>query len=204
MIFVRVVVAKNIKNVIENRKYNFVSIVWNILFTVTLILFFYIFLKMKPISLVLPVGDLLRHVGTQDQLTLDHIVLDTLPELLWGVSMTCQIMAVNNQTVYVRLLDLSTIMQAICDKCFQPFEKEIFVPLYEARFGLPIQINKHTHSKYVDPDYDFEIDEKNETIDVSECIYQAIVMESPIISYCNNCKSDIETDAIIDEYDLYA
>lgn len=153
-------------------------------------------------SLVLPVGDLLRNVGTQDSLVLEDVMIESLPSWSTGISLSCQINAINEYTVYVKLTDIQVQIPAICDQCGVSYVQDVEVDQYDIRFGIPVQIHKPKHNQDIELDYDFAIDSKTETIDLTEAVYQSVMMSMPIVSHCPACiKSDHDG---VDEYDLYA
>ena len=157
---------------------------------------------MQSPSLILQVWDLLRNVGRQDELVLEDIQIPSLSMCDQGVSLVCEMTAINEYTVYVRLIDIVTQMTSVCDLCAKSYTQDIVIENYDVRFAIPVEQYKSKQARPAEEDCDFVIDPKMETIDLAEAIYQAITMSAPIISYCSDCQQK-EIDAT-DEYDLYA
>ena len=153
-------------------------------------------------SFVLQIGDLLRNVGQEDEIVLENVKIELLSMCHKGVSMVCQMTAINTYTIYVRLLDITTQMTSTCDYCAQHYHYDVYIPSYELRFGIPVEIHKTRQTRPAEEDYDFAIDPKTETIDLSEAIYQAITMSTPIVFRCPDCDDGQSDDQ--DENDLYA
>lgn len=157
---------------------------------------------MQSPSLILQVWDLLRNVGRQDELVLEDIQIPALSMCDQGVSLVCEMTAINEYTVYVRLIDIVTQMTSVCDLCAKSYTQDIVIENYDVRFAIPVEQHKSKQARPTEEDCDFMIDAKMETIDLAEAIYQAITMSVPIISYCPDCQQK-EID-VADEYDLYA
>lgn len=148
---------------------------------------------MKEKKFEIKISDLLHQLAS-DTLTFEDIFLDDLPNLIgtW-ISGTVELYSMDGESVFAKLTDVHAVMKATCDVCLQEYERTVDVDEYTAKFAL----NKEDFEES-DEEVVFMIDPKNETIDLGEMIYQAIVLQDPFVFKCPSCETK---EVVSDDYD---
>ena len=145
---------------------------------------------MKGKQFEIKISDLLHHLGS-DHLTLENEPFERISKITdAGISCEIELFSMNEESILVKIRDLQTVMKETCDVCQKEFLREVKVPEYSAKFTL----NKEEF-QYSEEEVVFMIDEKKETINIEDMIYQAIELETPFVIKCEECaKLPIEDE----------
>lgn len=152
------------------------------------------------------VGDLLHNPGKVDTMTFEwryidsNTTEDTLIVLEPGISGDVELTALNKFSVQVMLYNISCTIEDISDISGESFTRNVIIEEYETLFVMP------EWEKDIDEIYDsyndiYEINPKDFTIDLQDCIINAIRSQDPIVK-----KKDDESLSDwwnIDESDKY-
>ena len=137
------------------------------------------------------IWDLLHNIGSSDDIHFEKKFLD---ELVWldeeWISGDITLQALNDQAVYCTLRNVSCKIVEDCDLCAKTYTREVKVPDYTAKFVL--WDTKAYTSEKSDEEV-FQIDSKDEFIDLWEMVKQAIVLQEPVAKHCNECEEKFET-----------
>jgi uncharacterized metal-binding protein YceD (DUF177 family) len=134
---------------------------------------------MKGKSFEIKVSDLLHHLGT-DSVEFEGKTTDLLPQLSSeGMSGTLSFSSVDGNSVLVSLQHFGCVLEDSCDSCGGPFLRNVHVENYVAKFTLDTQELADSSDEVL-----FLIDPKNETIDVEEMLYQAVLLQDPFVKRC--------------------
>lgn len=152
----------------------------------------YIFdLKMKDKNFKIKIWDLLHNIGSSDDVHFEKKFLD---DLTWldeeGISGDINLQSLNNEALYCTLLNVSCKIVEDCDTCAKTYTREVKVPDYTAKFVL-WDISSYTSDK--SDEEVFQIDSKDEFIDLEEMVKQAIVLKEPIVKHCKKCEKELES-----------
>ena len=93
--------------------------------------------------------------------------------------------SVDGESVLVSLEDCDCVLRDECDTCGAEFLRLIHVDTYSAKFTLRVQELEESLDEVL-----FLIDPKNETINVEEMLYQAVLLQEPFVKRCPKCGSD--------------
>jgi len=141
---------------------------------------------MKGKSFKIKISDLLNHLGT------DHIsfkgektsLLPTLTEE--GIQGNIVLNAIDGENILVSLQDVNCSLLVTCDACGCEFLRSIDVDEYIATFSWnPKELEESCNEVM------FLINQKNETIDLEDMLYQAVHIDDPFIMKCKNCSKKI-------------
>ncbi len=137
------------------------------------------------------IWDLLHSIGSSDDIHFENKFLDDLPGLEeTGIAGDVNLQALNDQAIYCTLQDVSCKITETCDDCTEIYTREATVPEYCAKFVL-WDTKDYTSAK--SDEEVFKIDSKDEFIDLSEMVKQAIVLQEPISKLCGECSKRMET-----------
>lgn len=125
------------------------------------------------------VSDLLLHVGQTDTIVIEKFSLNLVDNLdLDGVSWELHLQSIDNFTVIATLEKVSCVINDVSDISGVSYKRPVFVDSFMAYFVM----SSHDFVSHDEEDSPiFPIDEKNETIDISEMIYQSIVLQEPFV-----------------------
>lgn len=87
------------------------------------------------------------------------------------------------------LHDIACRLEDVCDSCGKTFIRDINIPEYAARF-----VEEGSLSKEEEESADeaiLIINPKDETIDVTDMIVQAIVLNDPFVKRCDTCEKKL-------------
>ena len=140
---------------------------------------------MKGKRLEIKISDLLHQV-TSDSFSFQEIFLDELPQLMgeW-ISGNVELYSMDGKSILVKLTDIHAVLKSTCDLCLQEYERTVDVDEYTAKFALCKEDFDDSDEEVV-----FMIDPKNETIDLSEMLYQTIEFQKPFVFKCPLCESE--------------
>ena len=149
---------------------------------------------MKGKSFTIKVSDLLNHLG-HDSIVFSEKKTDLLPSLTAeGMRGVLHFHSVDGESVLVKLEDCEAEIQDVCDTCGRAFLRSVHVDVYSAKFTLRAQELDESTDEVL-----FLIDVKNETIDVEELLYQAIMLQEPFVKRCASCEKNLIEQETSDE-----
>ena len=125
------------------------------------------------------VSDLLLNVGQTDDVSIDNL---QLPSIVWlddrGIDWKLHLQSIDNSTIIATLQDLRCSINDISDVSGVSYIRSVIVPFFLAYF-----IVASADKPYNDTDDApiFFINEKNDTIDTSDMVYQAIGLQEPFV-----------------------
>ncbi len=158
---------------------------------------------MKDFGWKIKISDLLRTPGKEDEIPFEK---KFVPEIKWitedGISGVIIVKALDRYSVLVSIENLSTSIEDVSDISWEPFTREVNNPFYEALFIIPHEEKKKIRKKDEADEY-FEINEKDESIDITEMVQNAIIAVQPIVKADENenlseSEEDVESD--FDQY----
>ena len=132
-------------------------------------------------TFTLKISDLLQNIGS------DRVVFDEQ-----GMKGVLELYALDGKSVLVKVKDFEKNVESVCDRCAKTFMREIRVPEYVAKYTLDKKEFEESEEDVL-----FLIDEKNQTIDVEELLYQVTISEDPFVLKCPECQeatADLEDD----------
>ena len=146
---------------------------------------------MKDKNFLIKVSDLLKEAGKIDTIDFDKKYSEQLSSLTKeGISWTLTFRSLNQESVYATLTNVVCVLNETCDTCETPYERNVDVDSYTARFVLGEE-NRKLEQEHTDEEI-FPIDGKNETIDIEDMVIQAIVLNEPVAKHCSDCAKKIE------------
>jgi uncharacterized metal-binding protein YceD (DUF177 family) len=129
------------------------------------------------------IADLLNHLG-KDTLSFEHIKTPLLPKLTEeGITGKLVLHSVDGQSVLVCIEELECKLHTTCERCGKDFIRTITVDSYVAKFTLDCKEEENSDEEVL-----FPIDKKNDTIDVEEMLYQAVMFREPFVVSCEMCE----------------
>ncbi len=141
---------------------------------------------MKDYGWKIKVSDLLRNPGKEDVIDFDHKFIENFVGITEeGISGSIIIKALDRYSVLVSIENLKVSVEAISDISGKEYIEYITNPFYEALFIIPQEVKKHIRGKDEADEY-FVISEKDESIDVSDTVENAITSAQPIIKKMEN------------------
>ncbi len=147
------------------------------------------------------VGDLLHNPWMVDTIDFSERYVDSMPNILepW-ISWTITLQALNNHSVQVFITDIVCTLEDISDISGDTFVRAINVDEYEVLYTLPEE-NVDVDDVYASFNDVYYINAKDFSIDLEDCIANAIKSQDPIVKI-----KDDETlsDWWEDEYEMYA
>lgn len=123
-------------------------------------------------TFTLKISDLLQNIGS------DRVVFDEQ-----GMKGVLELYALDGKSVLVKVKDFEKNVESVCDRCAKMFMREIRVPEYVAKYTLDKKEFEESEEDVL-----FLIDEKNQTIDVEELLYQVTISEDPFVLKCPECQ----------------
>lgn len=143
--------------------------------------------KMDEYWFKIKVSDLLLNPWSKDKLSFEKKIIKEIDWLdeNW-ISWEVFLQSLDKNTIYVEIKKLKASLKDICDICDSEFERKIFVNNIQTKF---IHKDKLTNPDEKIHDEEFVINQKDETIDLGEFIFQTIVEQSPIVKKCNICQN---------------
>lgn len=153
---------------------------------------------MKDKSFLIKISDLLNETGKSDEISFENKFVEQLPNVMkeW-ISGTFTIQSVNKTTLLGTLRDVVCRIEETCDSCGTSYIREIEIPEYIVRFVEEGSLTKEELE--VAEEAILLINPKDETIDISEMIVQAIVLNEPFAKRCEKCEKRLSAEQDDDE-----
>lgn len=149
---------------------------------------------MKDQNFSIKISDLLNQTWSIDEVVFEKKFSSQIPNLTKeGISWTFVIQSLNEAALLGTLTDVKCSISDVCDSCQAPYEREVFVPEYIARFV--IEDDRTEEEKAANSDEEvFLIDAKSETINIQDMVVQAILLHEPIVKRCPPCEKKLEAE----------
>ena len=150
---------------------------------------------MKDQNFSIKISDLLNQAWSVDEVRFEKKFSSQIPNLTTeGISWTFVIQSLNEASLLGTLTDVKCSINDVCDSCQTPYEREVFVSEYTARFV--IEDDRTDEEKEANTDEEvFLIDAKSETINIQDMVVQAILLHEPIVKRCPPCEKKLEAEA---------
>ncbi|MEI8091098.1 MAG: YceD family protein [bacterium] len=153
---------------------------------------------MKDKSFLIKISDLLTETGKSDEIAFDHKVVEQLPNVMdEGIAGTLTIQSVGSDSLLGTLHDVTCRIEDPCDSCGKPFIREVHVPEYTARFVATGSLTKEEEES--SEEAILFINDKDDTIDISDMVYQAIMLDDPFVKRCAACEKRLAATEDDDE-----
>ena len=145
----------------------------------------------------------MRHPGKEDTILFEKKFLpdmDTITEE--GISGSITVKALDRYSLLATVENLSVKVNDISDISGKTFVRTVQNPFYEALFIIPHEEKKKIRGKDEAYEY-FEINEKDESIDMTECISNAIIAVQPVVKLADGENLSDGGEDVESDYDQY-
>lgn len=119
-----------------------------------------------------------------------------------GISGKIIVKALDRYSILVTIENIHADVEDISDISGNTYIRHIENPFYEALFIIPQEERKKTKSEDETIEH-FVINEKDESIDITECIYNALVAMEPLVKKSDDEKMSDSEENVENEYDQY-
>lgn len=158
---------------------------------------------MKDFGWKIKISDLLRAPGKEDEILFEKKFIADMSELTDdGISGKIIVRALDRYSILISIENIQASVRDISDVSGSSYIRHIANPLYEALFIIPHEERKKTKSEDENIEH-FIINEKDESIDISECIYNALVAMEPLVKKTDDEKMSDSEENVESEYDQY-
>ncbi len=158
---------------------------------------------MKDYWRKIKVSDLLRQPGKEDMIPFEKKFIPEIKTLTEdGISGTIIVKALDRYSVLLTIENLVTNVNDVSDVSGKPYVRHIENPLYEALFIIPQEERKHKDNPDESIEY-FEINQKDESIDIAQCVENALAVVEPVVKYTDDEKMLDSGEDVESEYDQY-
>jgi len=142
---------------------------------------------MKDQKFLIKISDLLNETGKSDEIAFENKFVDQIPNLMEeGIAGTLTIQSVGSDSLLGTLHDVTCRIEDPCDSCGKNFIREVTVPEYTARFVAKGSLTKEEEEAAEEAI--LYINEKDDSIDISDMVYQAIMLDDPFVKRCAACE----------------
>jgi uncharacterized metal-binding protein YceD (DUF177 family) len=153
---------------------------------------------MKDKKFLIKISDLLNETGKSDEIAFEQKLIEEIPNLTKeGVSGSLTIQSVGADSLLGTLHDVSCSIEDPCDSCGKGFVRDVTIPEYTARFVAKDSITKEEEE--ASEEAILYINDKDETIDITDMVYQAILLNDPFVKRCPACEKKIAASEDDDE-----
>jgi len=143
---------------------------------------------MKDKKFLIKTSDLLNETGKSDEITFEGKSIQQLPNIGdEGIAGVLTIQSTGEDSLLGTLHDVQCKVTDPCDSCGKEFVREIMVPEYSARFVTQWSLSKDEEE--ASEEAILFINDKDDTIDISDMIYQAILLQDPFVKRCKACEA---------------
>ena len=119
-----------------------------------------------------------------------------------GISGRIIVKALDCYSILVTIENIRAAVEDVSDISATPYIRQIENPLYEALFIIPHEERKKTKGDDESIEH-FIINEKDESIDITESIYNALVTMEPLVKKTDDEKMSDSEENVENEYDQY-
>lgn len=158
---------------------------------------------MKDYWWKIKISDLLRHPGKEDTIQFEKKFIpdmDTLTEN--GISWQVTVKALDRYSILATIENLQADIHDISDISWKPYIRHAVNQFYEGLFIIPHEENKKIRGKDEADEY-FEINEKDESIDITEFIENALISVQPVVKKLPDENLSDSWEDVESEYDQY-
>ena len=154
---------------------------------------------MKDQKFLIKISDLLNETGKSDEIAFENKFVEQIPNLMEeGIAGSLTIQSIGSDSLLGTLHDVTCRIEDPCDSCGKNFIREVNIPEYTARFVAKGSLTKEEEEAAEEAI--LFINEKDDTIDISDMVYQAIKLEDPFVKRCPACEKRLASQD--DEEDL--
>lgn len=148
---------------------------------------------MKDKKFLIKISDLLNETGKSDEIAFEQKSIEEIPNLSKeGVAGTLTIQSVGIDSLLGTLHDVTCRIEDPCDSCGKSFVREVNIPEYTARFVIKDSLTKEEEE--ASEEAILYINEKDDTIDISDMVYQAIMLNDPFVKRCPACEKRLAAE----------
>lgn len=141
---------------------------------------------MKDFGRKIKISDLLRQPGKEDTIQFEKKFVADMKTLTdEGISGNIIVKALDRYSIFLTLEDVHADLYDVSDISGKEYVRHAHNPLYEALFIIPQEENKKIRGKDEATEY-FEINEKDESIDITECVQNALTSVEPVVKKLDN------------------
>lgn len=159
---------------------------------------------MKDYGRKIKVSDLLRHPGKEDTIHFEKKFIEGFDAISEdGISGSIIVKALDRYSVLVGVENLTADIHDISDISGKEYTRTAINPFYEALFIIPQPEKKKIRGKDEADEY-FEINEKDENIDISRMIENALVAVEPVVKKLEDENLSESEEDVESDYDHYA
>ncbi|MDR0369081.1 MAG: hypothetical protein LBH96_00665 [Candidatus Peribacteria bacterium] len=149
---------------------------------------------MKGKSFEIKVSDLLHHLGS-DRISFEKETSPLLPQLSnEGMNGVVSFHSIDGESILVTLQDFDCVVEEVCDSCESAFLRPLHIEEYPAKFTLNPKELEDSSDEVL-----FLIHPKNETINIEEMLYQAVLLQEPFVKRCPSCEESFSKKERDDE-----
>lgn len=132
------------------------------------------------------VGDLLHNLWSTDTIFFEEKYVHDIPTVLEpGISWEIHLQTLNNYSIQGVLKNIVCKVEDISDISGESYIRDVVVPYYEAVFSLPLK-QKSSDEVFHSFEDVYEIDNGDFSIDIENCISNAIKSQEPIVKIKND------------------
>lgn len=154
---------------------------------------------MKDQKFLIKISDLLNETGKSDEIAFENKFVEQIPNLMEeGIAGVLTIQSVGADSLLGKLQDLTCRIEDPCDSCGKSFIREVTIPEYTVRFVATGSLTKEEEES--SEEAILYINEKDDTIDISDMVYQAVMLDDPFVKRCPACEKRLEAEE--DDEDL--
>lgn len=163
---------------------------------------------MKDYGRKIKISDLLRAPGKEDIIPFEKKFVPEMNTITEdGISGTIIVKALDRYSVLLTIENLKADVTDVSDVSGKSYIRHVSNPLYEALFIIPQEDKKerkHKDQVSIDESIEhFEINEKDESIDVAQCVENAITAVEPVVKFMDGEKMLDSGEDVESEYDQY-
>lgn len=158
---------------------------------------------MKDYGWKIKISDLLRSPGKEDEIVFEKKFVPDMEGITEeGISGKIIVKALDRYSILVGIENIHTDIDDVSDISGKPYTRHVENPFYEALFIIPHEERRKTKGEDETIEH-FVINEKDESIDLTECIRNAITIMEPLVKK-NEDEKMLDSEEIVDnDYDQY-
>ncbi len=151
---------------------------------------------------IIKVSDLLKNPWQKDNIKLNDLYLEDLPNMNSWLSCELELESLNDEMLFVTVKNLKCSVNEICDRCLEEYNRDISILEYKSKFIYPTKNDEEFEDLWKWDEELFQINPRFETIDVQDLLYHTIKLQDQIVKKCSKCsKIKIEDD--LDDIDYF-
>lgn len=131
----------------------------------------------KHREFIIKVGDLIRNPGHKDNIEVEGLTLDSIPNLdSTGIVASISLQGVSDGSIQVIASNIAALVHDTCDITWEEYKRQVEIEEFQARFSPEVEYEELRVYDEV-----FPLDLTSETIDLYEFLTQAIRLQDPLV-----------------------